>query len=72
MTTTTAPICAVPSFDKIKMDERKRSLGPDAEDVVPRSKRMKDEHGNIMRMDDVNEKNIEVCLWPRNRPVRQY
>jgi hypothetical protein len=65
MKTANPTVCAVPSFDKIKMDDRKRSLGPDADDVVmPRSKRIKDEHGNVMRMDEVNEKNVEVSHPP--------
>ncbi|OQO03656.1 hypothetical protein B0A48_10321 [Cryoendolithus antarcticus] len=41
------------------MDDRKRSLAPDADDGAHKAKRRKDENGNLMKMDDINEKNIE-------------
>ena len=60
-TAQTVPI-AVPSFDKIKMEERKRSLAADADDLAPSRKRViKDEHGQAMRMDAEKEKEVEVC-----------
>jgi E3 ubiquitin-protein ligase BRE1 len=54
-----------PSFDKIKMEDRKRSLVVDADDVAPSRKRLvKDEHGQQMRMNDDKEKDVEVCSSP--------
>ena len=65
MTTTQAAPLAIPSFDKIKMEERKRSLAVDADDLAPSRKRViKDEHGQAMRMDAEKEKEVEVCLRP--------
>ena len=62
MTTTQAPPVVLPSFDAVKMDERKRSLAPDADDLAPSRKRLvKDENGQAMRMDADKEKEIEVC-----------
>jgi E3 ubiquitin-protein ligase BRE1 len=51
-----------PSIDKIKMEDRKRSLVVDADDAAPSRKRLlKDEHGQQMRMDLDKEKDVEVC-----------
>ena len=61
MTTTQAQPLAIPSFDKIKMEERKRSLALDADDLAPSRKRLvKDESGQAMRMDAEKEKDVEV------------
>jgi E3 ubiquitin-protein ligase BRE1 len=66
MTTTQAPqSVALPSFDKIKMEERKRSLAAfDGDDGAPRATKrvLKDENGQAMRMDAEKEKDVEVCL----------
>lgn len=63
MTTTHAAPVAIPSFDKVKMEERKRSLAPDADDLAPSRKRLlKDENGQAMRMDAEKEKDVEVRL----------
>ena len=52
---------AVPSLDKVKMDDRKRSLVPDTDDLAPSRKRLlKDESGQAMRMDAEKEKDVEV------------
>ncbi|EMC97159.1 hypothetical protein BAUCODRAFT_106504 [Baudoinia panamericana UAMH 10762] len=60
MTTTQTAGVALPSFDKLKMEERKRSLLPDGDDGAPRAKRLvKDENGQAMRMDNEKEKEIE-------------
>ncbi|KAK3673561.1 E3 ubiquitin-protein ligase bre1 [Recurvomyces mirabilis] len=62
MTTAQAPPpAALPSFDKIKMDERKRSLAAvEADDLAPRPKRVvKDENGQAMRMDAEKERDVE-------------
>lgn len=54
---------AIPSYDKLKMEDRKRSLANDVDDLAPRSKRLlKDENGQAMRMDAEKEKDVEVCL----------
>lgn len=59
MTTAAAPTLAVPSLDgKVKMEDRKRSLAPDADDAAPRPKRQRDEN---MRMSTENEAAVEVC-----------
>lgn len=70
MTTTQAPPAALPSFDRVKMEERKRSLVPDADDLAqPRAKRLvKDEHGQAMRMDAEKERDVEVC-HPQPHPT---
>jgi len=61
MTTTAQAPVAIPSFDKVKMEERKRSLAPDVDDVTPSRKRLvKDENGQAMRMDADKEKDVEV------------
>ncbi|KAK4543143.1 hypothetical protein LTR36_005921 [Oleoguttula mirabilis] len=60
MTTTQAAPVAIPSFDKVKMEERKRSLAPEADDLAPSRKRLlKDENGQAMRMDAEKEKDVE-------------
>ena len=43
------------------MDDRKRSLVPDSDEPVSRSKRIKDESG-APRMSAENEAAVEVCL----------
>ena len=56
---------AIPSYDKLKMDDRKRSLANDADDLAPSRKRLvKDENGQAMRMDAEKEKDVEVCPSP--------
>ncbi|TKA73479.1 hypothetical protein B0A55_05942, partial [Friedmanniomyces simplex] len=51
---------ALPSHDKVKMDERKRSLAVDADDLAPRARKLlKDENGQPMRMDAEKEKDLE-------------
>ena len=60
-----APLVALPSFDIVKMEDRKRSLAPDADDLVSSRKRVvKDEHGQQMRMDAEKEKDVEVRCLP--------
>ncbi|KAK4975045.1 E3 ubiquitin-protein ligase bre1 [Elasticomyces elasticus] len=62
MTAVQAPqAVALPSFDKLKMDERKRSLAVDADDLAPRAKKLlrTDENGQAMRMDAEKEKDVE-------------
>lgn len=61
MTVTKAHSIAIPSFDKVKMEERKRSLANDVDDLAPRKRQMKDENGQAMRMDAEKEKDVEVC-----------
>lgn len=57
---------AIPSYDKLKMEDRKRSLAHDGDDLAPRSKRLlKDENGQAMRMDAEKEKDVEVCARAR-------
>lgn len=52
---------AVPSYDKLKMEDRKRSLVTDADDLAPsRKKLLKDENGQAMRMEADKEKDVEV------------
>ena len=65
------PLAPPPSFDKIKMEDRKRSLVVlDADDAAPSRKRLiKDEHGQQMRMNDDKEKDVEVCPSPRRAPA---
>ena len=70
MTTAQAPQpAALPSFDKIKMDERKRSLAAaEADDLAPRPKRVvKDENGQAMRMDAEKERDVEVRGFQKRR-----
>ena len=64
MTTTQAQPAALPSFDaKVKMEDRKRSLANDADDMAPSRKRLvKDENGQQMRMDAEKEKDVEVRI----------
>jgi len=46
------------------MEDRKRSLAPDADESLTRSKRIKDENG-APRMSAENEAQVEVCLFLR-------
>ena len=65
MTTTQTKPGAIPSFGTLKMEDRKRSLALDGEDLAPSRKRvLKDENGQAMRMDTEKEKDIEVCPNP--------
>jgi hypothetical protein len=64
MTAATTPSLPVPSFDKAQMEDRKRSLVPDADESLSRSKRIKDENG-APRMSAENEAQVEVCLLLR-------
>jgi hypothetical protein len=67
MTAATTPSLPVPSFDKAhQMEDRKRSLVPDADESLSRSKRIKDENG-APRMSAENEAQVEVCS-----PLRVY
>lgn len=62
MTTTQAVPVALPSFDFVKMDERKRPLAVDSDTTLPSRKRIiKDENGQQMRMDAEKEKEVEAC-----------
>lgn len=59
--TKTTTISALPSLVKQEMEDRKRSLVNDVEDLAPSRKRIKDEHGGAMRMsDESKEKEVEV------------
>jgi hypothetical protein len=60
MTAATTPSLPVPSFEKAQMEDRKRSLVPDADESLSRSKRIKDENG-APRMSAENEAQVEVC-----------
>lgn len=61
MNATQAPVAPVhQSFVKVKMDERKRSLASDPDELQPRKRTVKDENGQQMRMDAEKEKDIEV------------
>lgn len=55
-----ATLSVLPSH-KFEMEDRKRSLAVDAEDIAPSRKRVKDENGATMRMSDEKEKEVEVC-----------
>ncbi|KAF2719562.1 BRE1-domain-containing protein [Polychaeton citri CBS 116435] len=60
MTATQTKVSALPSLEKLKMDERKRSLAADVEDLAPsRKKQLRDENGQQMRMDAEKEKEVE-------------
>jgi hypothetical protein len=59
MTAATTPSLPVPSFEKAQMEDRKRSLVPDADESLSRSKRIKDENG-APRMSAENEAQVEV------------
>ena len=53
------------------MEDRKRSLANDADDLAPSRKRLvKDENGQQMRMDAEKEKDVEVCILPMTRLFR--
>lgn len=58
------PSALPPSVDTaVKMEDRKRSLANDVDDLAPSRKRMvKDENGQQMRMDAEKEKDVEVSL----------
>ena len=65
MTTTQAvPAALPPSVDtKVKMEDRKRALAADVDDLAPSRKRlMKDEYGQQMRMDAEKEKDVDVSI----------
>lgn len=51
---------ALSSLTKSEMDDRKRSLIADVEDIAPSRKRLKDENGAVMRMDEQKERDVEV------------
>ncbi|KAF7189260.1 E3 ubiquitin-protein ligase bre1 [Pseudocercospora fuligena] len=53
-----ATLSVLPSH-KFEMEDRKRSLAVDAEDIAPSRKRVKDENGATMRMSDEKEKEVE-------------
>jgi hypothetical protein len=58
----TAAIAILPT-SKQEMDDRKRALVNDVEDLAPSRKRVKDENGASMRMsDESKEKEVEVSL----------
>lgn len=60
MTVTKAVVSALPCLDKFEMEDRKRSLVNDVEDLAPRPKRLKDENGATMKMTEEKEKEVEV------------
>ena len=61
---------AIPSYDKLKMEDRKRSLANDVDDLAPSRKRLvKDENGQAMRMDAEKEKDVEV--WRHHHRARE-
>lgn len=60
MTATKAVLPAFPSLSKVEMEDRKRSLMGDVDDLAPSRKRLKDENGSTMRMDEDKEKQVEV------------
>nr|POE56731.1 e3 ubiquitin-protein ligase bre1 [Quercus suber] len=59
MTTTHARSTVISSLDSVKMEDRKRSLAVDLDDLAPSRKRIvKDENGQAMRMES-GEKEVE-------------
>lgn len=62
MTATKAHLPALPSLHIIEMEDRKRSLVNDVDDLAPSRKRLKDENGGTMRMAEDKEKDVEVCI----------
>lgn len=51
------------TLPKTKMEDRKRSLALDVDDLAPNRKRIvKDENGNQMRLDADKEKDLEVRI----------
>lgn len=60
MTATKAALPALPSLTKLEMEDRKRSLVGDVDDLAPSRKRLRDENGATMRMSDDKEKDVEV------------
>ena len=61
MTATKTALPALPSLSKIEMEDRKRSLANDVDDLAPSRKRLRDENGATMRMSEHIEKDVEVC-----------
>lgn len=59
MTATQAHLPALPSLHTIEMEDRKRSLVNDVDDLAPSRKRLKDENGSTMRMAEDKEKDVE-------------
>ncbi|SMQ53672.1 unnamed protein product [Zymoseptoria tritici ST99CH_3D7] len=47
------------SLDKVEMEDRKRALIADVDDLAPSRKRLKDENGSTMRMDEQKERDVE-------------
>lgn len=64
MTATRTAVPPLPRLDKIEMEDRKRSLVNDVEDLQPSRKRFKDENGATMKMSEDKEKEVEVCFIP--------
>lgn len=60
MTATKTALPALPSLTKIEMEDRKRSLANDVDDLGHSRKRLRDENGATMRMSDEKEKDVEV------------
>lgn len=46
------------------MEDRKRALIADVDDLAPSRKRLKDENGSTMRMDEQKERDVEVGIPP--------
>jgi hypothetical protein len=44
------------------MEDRKRALIADVDDLAPSRKRLKDENGSTMRMDEQKERDVEVRI----------
>ncbi|KAK4501521.1 hypothetical protein PRZ48_007330 [Zasmidium cellare] len=59
MTATKTALPALPSLSKIEMEDRKRSLANDVDDLAPSRKRLRDENGATMRMSEHIEKDVE-------------
>lgn len=69
MTTTHARPTVISSLDPVKMEDRKRSLAVDLDDLAPSRKRVvKDENGQAMRMES-GEKEVEVLCCSCFTPV---
>jgi hypothetical protein len=66
----TAAIAILPT-SKQEMDDRKRALVNDVEDLAPSRKRVKDENGAGMRMsDESKEKEVEVSRFHELLPIK--
>lgn len=52
------------SVGKVKMEERKRSIAVDPDDVYPSKRQATAANGTLPRMDTEKEKDIEVCPAP--------